>query len=173
MDDATRGADNIRSDIGSLAQRYTVIDREQDCGVCHWCLQILLLLALHDLCYHLMNYFRVQSLVSISLHNNTKQNMGDSVVWILCALECVGVLYHYHFSTHGCMNLCTQYLALIVVLTPVADLTGLPAQDINCWRVTPSRTKLYYCWTHGPILCVSLWTRLPCKLFDRPCNSLQ
>ncbi|AQK40790.1 zinc ion binding [Zea mays] len=34
MDDATRGADNIRSDIGALAQRYTVIDREQDCGVC-------------------------------------------------------------------------------------------------------------------------------------------
>ncbi|GJN12308.1 hypothetical protein PR202_ga30576 [Eleusine coracana subsp. coracana] len=32
MDDATRGADNIRSDIGALAQRYTVIDREQDCG---------------------------------------------------------------------------------------------------------------------------------------------
>ena len=36
MDDATRGADNIRSDIGALAQRYTVIDREQDCGVRHW-----------------------------------------------------------------------------------------------------------------------------------------
>jgi vacuolar protein sorting-associated protein 18 len=35
MDDATRGADNIRSDIGALAQRYTVIDREQDCGVRH------------------------------------------------------------------------------------------------------------------------------------------
>jgi len=34
MDDATRGADNIRSDIGSLAQRYTVIDREEECGVC-------------------------------------------------------------------------------------------------------------------------------------------
>uniref|UniRef100_A0A0A9BA41 Pep3/Vps18 RING C-terminal domain-containing protein n=1 Tax=Arundo donax TaxID=35708 RepID=A0A0A9BA41_ARUDO len=34
MDDATRGADNIRNDIGALAQRYTVIDREQDCGVC-------------------------------------------------------------------------------------------------------------------------------------------
>lgn len=34
MDDATRGADNIRSDIGALAQRYTVIDREEDCAVC-------------------------------------------------------------------------------------------------------------------------------------------
>uniref|UniRef100_A0A0E0QF33 Pep3/Vps18 beta-propeller domain-containing protein n=3 Tax=Oryza TaxID=4527 RepID=A0A0E0QF33_ORYRU len=34
MDDATRGADNIRSDIGALAQRYTVIDREEECGVC-------------------------------------------------------------------------------------------------------------------------------------------
>ncbi|EMS56180.1 hypothetical protein TRIUR3_02689 [Triticum urartu] len=32
MDDATRGADNIRSDIGALAQRYTVIDREEECG---------------------------------------------------------------------------------------------------------------------------------------------
>ncbi|KAF7067585.1 hypothetical protein CFC21_073456 [Triticum aestivum] len=34
MDDATRGADNIRSDIGALAQRFTVIDREEECGVC-------------------------------------------------------------------------------------------------------------------------------------------
>ncbi|KAF0897711.1 hypothetical protein E2562_000427 [Oryza meyeriana var. granulata] len=34
MDDATRGADNIRSDIGALAQRYTVIEREEECGVC-------------------------------------------------------------------------------------------------------------------------------------------
>uniref|UniRef100_M8D7E9 Vacuolar sorting-associated protein 18-like protein n=1 Tax=Aegilops tauschii TaxID=37682 RepID=M8D7E9_AEGTA len=33
MDDATRGADNIRSDIGALAQRFTVIDREEECGV--------------------------------------------------------------------------------------------------------------------------------------------
>lgn len=33
MDDATHGADNIRSDIGALAQRYTVIDREEECGV--------------------------------------------------------------------------------------------------------------------------------------------
>ena len=40
MDDATRGADNIRSDIGALAQRYTVIDREEDCGVREWCHEI-------------------------------------------------------------------------------------------------------------------------------------
>jgi hypothetical protein len=40
MDDATRGADNIRSDIGALAQRYTVIDREEECGVREWCHEI-------------------------------------------------------------------------------------------------------------------------------------
>ncbi|XP_027343327.1 vacuolar sorting protein 18 isoform X2 [Abrus precatorius] len=34
MNDATRGADNIRNDISALAQRCTVIDRDEDCGVC-------------------------------------------------------------------------------------------------------------------------------------------
>lgn len=34
MNDATHGADNIRNDINALAQRYTVIDRDEDCGVC-------------------------------------------------------------------------------------------------------------------------------------------
>ncbi|CAN4101721.1 unnamed protein product [Withania somnifera] len=34
MNDATRGADNIRNDISALAQRYTVIDRDEECGVC-------------------------------------------------------------------------------------------------------------------------------------------
>ncbi|PHT54952.1 hypothetical protein CQW23_03438 [Capsicum baccatum] len=34
MNDATRGADNIRNDISTLAQRYTVIDRDEECGVC-------------------------------------------------------------------------------------------------------------------------------------------
>lgn len=34
MNDATHGADNIRSDITALAQRYTVIDREEECGAC-------------------------------------------------------------------------------------------------------------------------------------------
>ncbi|CAL9055510.1 unnamed protein product [Musa banksii] len=34
MNDATHGADNIRSDISALAQRYTVIDRDEECGVC-------------------------------------------------------------------------------------------------------------------------------------------
>ncbi|KAL0697667.1 hypothetical protein Bca4012_053789 [Brassica carinata] len=34
MNDATRGADNIRNDIGALTQRYAVIDREEECGVC-------------------------------------------------------------------------------------------------------------------------------------------
>lgn len=33
MNDATHGADNIRSDISALAQRYTVIDRDEECGV--------------------------------------------------------------------------------------------------------------------------------------------
>lgn len=33
MNDATRGADNIRNDINALAQRYAVIDRDEDCGV--------------------------------------------------------------------------------------------------------------------------------------------
>ncbi|KAK1279700.1 hypothetical protein QJS04_geneDACA003179 [Acorus gramineus] len=32
MNDATRGADNIRNDISALAQRYAVIDREEECG---------------------------------------------------------------------------------------------------------------------------------------------
>lgn len=33
MNDATHGADNIRNDISALAQRYAVIDRDEDCGV--------------------------------------------------------------------------------------------------------------------------------------------
>jgi hypothetical protein len=34
MNDATRGADNIRNDISALTQRYAVIDRDEECGVC-------------------------------------------------------------------------------------------------------------------------------------------
>lgn len=34
MNDATRGADNIRNDIGALAQRYAIIERDEECGVC-------------------------------------------------------------------------------------------------------------------------------------------
>ncbi|WVZ01545.1 hypothetical protein V8G54_027614 [Vigna mungo] len=34
MNDATRGADNIRNDISALAQRCTIIDRDEECGVC-------------------------------------------------------------------------------------------------------------------------------------------
>ncbi|KAK8969414.1 hypothetical protein KSP40_PGU010128 [Platanthera guangdongensis] len=34
MDDATHGADNIRSDITALAQRYAVVERDEECGVC-------------------------------------------------------------------------------------------------------------------------------------------
>ncbi|KAI9075328.1 hypothetical protein K1719_042733 [Acacia pycnantha] len=34
MNDATHGADNIRNDINALAQRYAVIDRDEECGVC-------------------------------------------------------------------------------------------------------------------------------------------
>lgn len=33
MNDATRGADNIRNDISALAQRYAVIKRNEECGV--------------------------------------------------------------------------------------------------------------------------------------------
>lgn len=33
MNDATHGADNIRNDINALAQRYAVIDRDEECGV--------------------------------------------------------------------------------------------------------------------------------------------
>ncbi|KAI3758525.1 hypothetical protein L6452_06090 [Arctium lappa] len=32
MNDATHGANNIRNDIGALAQRYTVVDRDEECG---------------------------------------------------------------------------------------------------------------------------------------------
>ncbi|KAI8002587.1 Leucine-rich repeat protein FLOR 1 [Camellia lanceoleosa] len=32
MNDATHGADNIRNDISALAQRYAVIDCDEDCG---------------------------------------------------------------------------------------------------------------------------------------------
>ncbi|CAI0550110.1 unnamed protein product [Linum tenue] len=32
MNDATHGADNIRNDINALAQRYAVIDKDEDCG---------------------------------------------------------------------------------------------------------------------------------------------
>ncbi|XP_059629451.1 vacuolar sorting protein 18 [Cornus florida] len=34
MNDATHGADNIRNDINALAQRYAIIKRDEDCGVC-------------------------------------------------------------------------------------------------------------------------------------------
>ncbi|CAI9275519.1 unnamed protein product [Lactuca saligna] len=34
MNDATHGADNIRNDISALAQRYAVVDRDEECGVC-------------------------------------------------------------------------------------------------------------------------------------------
>ncbi|KAL0318490.1 UNVERIFIED_CONTAM: Vacuolar sorting protein 18 [Sesamum angustifolium] len=34
MNDATHGADNIRNDISALAQRYAVIKRDEECGVC-------------------------------------------------------------------------------------------------------------------------------------------
>ncbi|KAL5730676.1 Vacuolar protein sorting-associated protein 18 like protein [Ranunculus cassubicifolius] len=34
MDDATHGADNIRNDINALAQRYTIIEHDEGCGVC-------------------------------------------------------------------------------------------------------------------------------------------
>lgn len=34
MNDATHSADNIRNDISALAQRYTVIDLDEECGVC-------------------------------------------------------------------------------------------------------------------------------------------
>ncbi|CAI9753952.1 unnamed protein product [Fraxinus pennsylvanica] len=34
MNDATRGADNIRNDISALAQRYAIIDCGEECGVC-------------------------------------------------------------------------------------------------------------------------------------------
>lgn len=33
MNDATRGADNIRNDISALAQRCAIIDRDEECGV--------------------------------------------------------------------------------------------------------------------------------------------
>lgn len=34
MNDATRGADNIRRDISALTQRFAIIDRDEKCGVC-------------------------------------------------------------------------------------------------------------------------------------------
>ncbi|KAJ7548955.1 hypothetical protein O6H91_07G034600 [Diphasiastrum complanatum] len=34
MNDATRGADNIRRDISALSQRYAIIGRDEECGVC-------------------------------------------------------------------------------------------------------------------------------------------
>ncbi|GAB4825027.1 Vacuolar protein sorting-associated protein 18 like protein [Ancistrocladus abbreviatus] len=34
MNDATRGADSIRNDISALAQRYAVVERDEECGVC-------------------------------------------------------------------------------------------------------------------------------------------
>lgn len=33
MNDATHGADNIRNDISALALRYTVIGKDEGCGV--------------------------------------------------------------------------------------------------------------------------------------------
>ncbi|MCO5603326.1 hypothetical protein L7F22_057476 [Adiantum nelumboides] len=34
MNDATRGADNIRRDITALTQRYAIVDRDEKCGIC-------------------------------------------------------------------------------------------------------------------------------------------
>ena len=38
MNDATHGADNIRNDISALAQRYAVIERDEECGVLMLCI---------------------------------------------------------------------------------------------------------------------------------------
>ena len=50
MNDATHGADNIRNDISALAQRYAVIDRDEDCGV------LIFLLCLVELCLLFFSY---------------------------------------------------------------------------------------------------------------------
>eukprot|EP00249_Psilotum_nudum_P014604 c24909_g1_i1 orf=639-3668(-) len=34
MNDATRGADNIRRDISALTQRYAIVDRDEECAAC-------------------------------------------------------------------------------------------------------------------------------------------
>lgn len=49
MNDATRGADNIRNDIGALAQRYAIIERDEECGVNYrsYCVNILYVCSLH------------------------------------------------------------------------------------------------------------------------------
>ena len=41
MNDATRGTDNIRNDISALAQRYAVIEHDEECGVVIAYFQIL------------------------------------------------------------------------------------------------------------------------------------
>lgn len=48
MNDATHGADNIRNDISALAQRYTVIERDEECGV----LAVLMLTFIDKLIYY-------------------------------------------------------------------------------------------------------------------------
>ncbi|GMQ01976.1 hypothetical protein CsSME_00048414 [Camellia sinensis var. sinensis] len=52
MNDATHGADNIRNDISVLAQRYAVIDCDEDCGV-----TIFLMLFAIDLYFFLSFFF--------------------------------------------------------------------------------------------------------------------
>lgn len=41
MNDATRGTDNIRNDISALAQRYAVIEHDEECEVVIAYFQIL------------------------------------------------------------------------------------------------------------------------------------
>lgn len=45
MNDATHGADDIRSDITALAQRYAIIEQDEECGVA-WQVRILMVFSL-------------------------------------------------------------------------------------------------------------------------------
>lgn len=53
MNDATHGADNIRNDINALAQRYAVIDRDEECGV--W-IFLVVAIELHLFCFKLFRF---------------------------------------------------------------------------------------------------------------------
>lgn len=58
MNDATCGADNIRNDISALAQRYTVIDWDEQCGV----------MVSSLLMFVLLHFFSITSIICLYLY---------------------------------------------------------------------------------------------------------
>lgn len=49
---------------------------------------------------------------------------------------------------------------------------GLPAKNSNCWQGIRHGPWLYISRANGTLLYLSVWTCLPCRMPDCPCDSL-